>query len=87
MPDTSNTLSSHLLVKSVNGKFQIISLEQVIHRKDRQKKLKVGDEVSWNAKNRSERGRGKIIEIGKFNEKSSNLMLLFYVHEALGFFL
>lgn len=79
MSETISRLSStHLLVRKAGGKFHVISFEQVISRTEKQKKLRTGDEISWKSKNRNERGRGEIIEMGKFHEKLILIIKLYH---------
>ena len=53
-----------ILVKTKAGSLKIVKYDELMLHRDKNK-LKIGDEVSWCGKSRNERGRGKILALGK----------------------
>jgi hypothetical protein len=56
--------SQYILAKTKDDALHIIRSDELIMHREKNK-LKMGDEVSWGGKSRSERGRGKVIAFGK----------------------
>ena len=56
----------YVLTKTKDLMLHIINHDDLIFHRNKNK-LKVGDEVSWSGKARNDRGRDKIIVVGKFS--------------------
>ena len=56
--------TQYILAKTKDNILRIINSDELIIHRDKQE-LQVGDEVSQSGKSRNERGRGKVIALGK----------------------
>lgn len=57
-----------VLARTKDLTLHVVNYEELIFHRNKNK-LKIGDEVSWTGKSRNDRGRGKIIALGKLDNK------------------